>query len=57
MRAWELACEVRGSTWELACGARAREAETSADACDVVSGHSWLGLAVLSLYAFALVVG
>ena len=57
MRAWELACEVRGSTWELACGARAREAETSADACDVVSSHSWLGLAVLSLYAFALVVG
>ena len=26
-------------------GARAREAETSTGACDVVFGHSWLGFA------------
>ena len=28
-----------------ACGAHAREAKTSADACDAVSVHSWLGFA------------
>ena len=52
----ELACEVRGSTWEIlaAHGARAREAETSAGACDVVSGHSWLGFAQDCLFCHSM---
>ena len=38
--------ETDGAWMRVAArGARAREAETSAGACDVVSGHSWLGFA------------
>ena len=48
--AWTGACGAREGTsgaWRCvaARGARAREAETSAGACDAVSGRSWLGFA------------
>ena len=46
-----MACEARGLAREArgryrrCVTARAREAETSAGACDAVSGRSWLGFA------------
>ena len=61
--AWELAC---GSAWEILTTheARAREAETSTDRWRHVWCSFWLflvgfclGLAILSLYAFALAIG
>ena len=43
-----LAREARGKYWRRVTmrGARAREAGTSAGACDAVSGRSWLGFAL-----------
>ena len=42
---WRVA-DTGGAWWRVAaCGARPREAGTSAGACDVVSGCSWLGFA------------
>ena len=57
-----LACEVRGRVRETQT-ARARKAKTLGGACGRVSGSFWpflvgfcLGLAVLSLYAFAFAI-